>query len=71
MTVTEVYSGASYKVTTDASVTKEILAETAVDITFENTYDSRLNGGSGIVNSFTYDSETKGWIPSQAEDSTP
>lgn len=71
VTVTEVYSGASYKVTTDASVTKEILAETAVDITFENTYDSRLNGGSGIVNSFTYDSETKGWIPSQAEDSTP
>ena len=71
VTVTEIYSGASYKVTTDAAKTVKILAEDAVNVDFENTYDGRLNGGSGVVNSFTYDGETATWIPSQAEDSTP
>ncbi len=71
VTVTEVYSGASYKVTTDAVQTGMIVAEDIISFEFENTYDDRLNGGGGIVNIFTYDSEAEGWIPSQAEDSTP
>lgn len=71
VTVTEVYSGSSYKVTTDAAKTVTIVAEETVSTDFENTCDNRLNGGSGVVNSFTYDSETEEWIPSQAEDSTP
>lgn len=71
VTVTEIYSGASYKVTTDTAKTVKILAEDTVSIDFENTYDQRLNGGTGVVNSFTYDSETDTWIPSQTEDSTP
>lgn len=71
VTVTEVYSGASYKVTTDAAKTVKILAEEAVSTDFENTYDNRLNGGSGVVNSFLYDSETKEWVPVVTEDSTP
>lgn len=71
VTVTEVYSGSSYKVTTDAAKTVTIVAEETVSTDFENTCDNRLNGGSGVVNSFTFDSETEEWIPSQAEDSTP
>ena len=71
VTVTEVYSGASYKVTTDAVQTGQILAEDIISFDFENTYDGGLNGGSGIVNRFTYDSEAESWIPSQSEDSTP
>ena len=71
VTVTEIYSGASYKVTTDAMQKVEIVGGESVITNFENTYDERLNGCSGIVNSFLYDSESDEWIPSQAEDSTP
>ncbi len=71
VTVTEVYSGASYQVTTDPVQTQRIVADDIVSYEFENTYDGRLNGGCGIVNAFTYDSESEGWIPSQTEDSTP
>lgn len=71
VTVTEVYSGASYKATTDAAQTVVIVAEDSVSADFENTYDGGLKGGSGIVNHFRYDSEANEWMPSQAEDSTP
>ena len=71
VTVTEIYSGASYKVTTEAMQKVEIVGGESVITNVENTYDERLNGCSGIVNSFLYDSESDEWIPSQAEDSTP
>ncbi len=71
VTVTEIYSGASYKLTTEPSVTKKIRAGEEAEVTFENTYDYRFNGGSGVVNSFIYDSETKEWQHVQSEDSTP
>jgi len=71
VTVTEVYSGAGYKLTTDAARTLTILAETVVDADFSNTYDKGLNGGTGLVNTFSYNSATKEWTHSAAEDSTP
>ena len=41
------------------------------EVFFSNTYDYRLNGGNGVVNSFLYDSESGSWTHSAAEDSTP
>ena len=46
-------------------------SDDTVSVNFENTYDGRLNAGSGIVNSFLYDSESDQWIPVQTKDSTP
>lgn len=69
--VTEVYSGASYKLTSDAAKTAVISAEdVTASVAFENTYDSRLNGGSGIVNHFAYNSENGEWTHKATEDST-
>jgi len=72
VTVTEIYSGASYELTSEANKTATIVAdEDALEpakVTFSNTYNEKLNGGSGIVNSFTYsDGE---WSHSASEDST-
>lgn len=58
VTVTEVYSGSSYENTGAASQTVEILADgtagSPVQVSFTNTYDHGLNGGSGVVNHFDY-----------------
>lgn len=69
--VTEIYSGASYKITTEAEKQIKIVAEEITAVDFENTYDDRLNGGNGVVNSFLYDSENEKWVPTATEDSTP
>ncbi len=69
--VTEIYSGASYKITTEAEKHIKVVAEEVTAVDFENIYDGRLNGGNGVVNSFLYDSENKEWVPTAAEDSTP
>lgn len=71
VTVTEIYSGASYKITTEAEKQIKIVAEEVTAVDFENTYDDHLNGGNGVVNSFLYDSENENWIPTATEDSTP
>lgn len=75
VTVREVYSGASYKVTSNEAQTKVIYADgedgSPVSVNFSNTYDYRLNGGCSIVNSFRYDNEKESWTHSAAEDSTP
>lgn len=71
VTVTEIYSGASYKVTTEATKSVKIVADDTMVVEFENTYDGGLNGGNGVVNSFLYDSEHEKWIPTITEDSTP
>lgn len=64
VTVTEVYSGASYKLTSENNVTATIVAndekeagqagETAV-VSFTNEHDGRTNGGYGVKNNFKLD----------------
>lgn len=78
VTVTEVYSGASYQLTSDGTQKVIIVAddETSeedepVSVTFANTYDGRSNGGNGVVNSFIYNEENRSWTHSATEDSTP
>lgn len=71
MTVTEVYSGASYKLDSAAEKTVTILADQEVAADFENTYERGLNGGTGLVNRFKYDSQKGEWTYQQTEDSTP
>ena len=61
VTVTEVYSGASYKLTSENKVKATIVAndekeagqagETAV-VSFTNEHDGRTNGGYGVKNNF-------------------
>ena len=63
VTVTEVYSGASYTLKTDSTVTTEIVAKDDVDAThpeakasFTNDFDNHLIvGGISVTNEFTYD----------------
>ena len=77
--VTEVYSGGSYSVTGDETITTTIIAdevvedeireETVAAVTFENEYDGRLNGGSGAVNHFE-EGENGQWTWTWTDDST-
>ena len=60
VTVTEVYSGASYSLTTDATQTVTIPADRVVAVNFTNRYDEMKNGGGSITNHFEYD-EKNGW----------
>lgn len=72
--VTEIYSGASYTLTSDGSYTVTIIADgeegAPATVDFSNTYNYEFNGGNGIVNSFLYDSETDSWTHIATEDST-
>lgn len=79
VTVTEIYTGASYKLTSDSDATKTavIIADgesgSPVTVDFSNTYDGYLNGGNGIVNSFIYSQDAEGkavWSHSAMRDST-
>lgn len=69
--VTEVYSGASYQAVTELRQTTVIAAEgegqNPALVHFENEYDGRPNGGSGIVNHFKYENGV--WTPEQRRDS--
>lgn len=64
VTVTEVYSGASYELTTAASQTVTVIAEgetgNPVTVSFANTYNGENNGGSSIVNHFGYTAPENG-----------
>lgn len=55
VTVTEVYSGASYTGTATTDTTTTIIADNAVNVAFSNAHDNRPNGGYGVVNNFTPD----------------
>lgn len=55
VTVTEVYSGASYRLITEESKTVTIEADAVVQTSFINEYDDTLTYGSGVVNHFDYD----------------
>ena len=68
VTVTEVYSGASYELTSDGTQQTVIAADDTVGVSFENTYDHRNNGGSSVVNRFTYNDGDWDW--EQQKDST-
>ncbi len=55
VTVTEVYSGGSYTAVDKATeFTTTIISEEegTATVTFQNDYDGRLNGGSGVINHF-------------------
>ena len=69
VTVTEVYSGASYELVADNGET-QIIAEDIVNVSFENTYDDGLNGGNGLVNTFTKLESGKFNWAGNADDST-
>lgn len=73
VTVTEIYSGASYELNGNPSQTVIIKAsedgETAgVHVTFANRYNNRLNGGASVVNHFA--NEEGVWTVDQQSDST-
>lgn len=75
--ITEIYTGASYELVSDATKTAMIVANEAegapVTVNFENTYSGNLNGGNGIVNSFIYSQDANGnstWTHSAMSDST-
>lgn len=67
--VTEVYSGANYELTTDAEASTIIIANSEVEVDFSNTHNGGQNGGTGLVNTFTYNDGE--WTHSATEDSTP
>lgn len=52
VTVTEVYSGSSYEITSDPEKAQTIIADQIVSVDFTNDYDERLNGGTSVVNHF-------------------
>lgn len=75
VTVTEIYTGSSYKLESAASLNVTIVADDNTDsddetqvVTFKNTSDGSLNGGCCIVNTYTYDSEGSKWINNQNPD---
>lgn len=65
VTVTELYSGASYTAVSGKERQTVIIAEemegSPVSVSFENEYDNRLNSGSGIVNHFKYEDNAWDW----------
>ncbi len=68
VTVTEIYSGAGYVVTSQKSVTGTISPTEPVKATFVNRYDDELVHGSGILNEFTSDGNG-GWTVENGRDS--
>ena len=54
VTVTEVYSGSSYTLVSSPSQNTAITSDAFAPVNFANTYDGENNGGSSIVNHFTY-----------------
>lgn len=69
VTVTEVYSGASYQAVTNPEQTAVITAGgEPQQVRFENAYDQSPNSGSSIVNHFAYNEGV--WTPEQLTDSS-
>ena len=60
VTVTEVYSGAVYRPTSEVTRDTVIAADEVASVTFTNTYDDENRGGGSVTNHFEYDSES-GW----------
>ena len=62
MTVTEVYAGGSYEVTSSDTVRTKIIAGEKADVNFTNDYSNRLIYGTGVVNHFEYDGTGWKWV---------
>lgn len=60
VTVREVYSGAAYKLVTEASQTATIVANEVASVAFTNDYDDTHRGGGAVTNRFE-DGEDTGW----------
>lgn len=69
VTVTEIYSGASYRLETEPEKTVTVAADEISNVTFRNTYDDELTPGYGVTNHFAYD-EDEGWQWSQLKDNS-
>lgn len=69
VTVTEVYSGASYRLETEPEQTAVIAADDFVTVDFSNAYDDELTPGYGVTNHFDY-SEDEGWQWSALSDNS-
>ncbi len=67
LTVTEVYSGASYTAASDAVQTGILTADETLKVNFSNKYNDELKPGYGVTNHFTYDEEN-GWKWEQLSD---
>ena len=61
VTVTEVYSGAGYRMESAPSVEVEIVAGEQADASFTNDYNDQLIYGTGVVNHFAYDGMGFSW----------
>ncbi len=59
VTVTEVYSGGSYEVTSSPNLETTIVANDKVTVNFTNDYTNTLVYGTGVINHFEYDGT--GW----------
>jgi len=68
VTVTEQYSGASYRLVTEAEQTVTVTAEEIAAVSFTNDYTPSSSVGHGISNHFTYDGETWQWIQSDGDE---
>lgn len=66
VTVTEVYSGASYELTSQPQQQAQITADQVAGVEFSNTYNDELTAGTGAVNQFEYD-ENDGWLWNRLE----
>lgn len=69
VTVTEVYSGASYEPVTSPEGTVTIVADEVMSLDFTNTYSGKIIPGHGVTNRFDYDGD-EGWKWTQLEDSS-
>lgn len=69
VTVTEVYSGASYRLETEPEQTAVIAADEMAAVKFSNAYDEELTPGYGVTNHFEYDEED-GWRWIQEKDNS-
>lgn len=71
ITVTEVYSGASYTATSDAVVSPGVIvADEVLEADFTNTTTGDRKGGFGTCNKFEYSKENQEWSWSRVTDST-
>lgn len=61
ITVTEIYSGASYELTSEPSKTVSIIADQEVHGAFSNAYNGQMNGGSSVVNHFVNNEGVWDW----------
>lgn len=75
VTVTEVYSGASYEVTGSQTQTVTVESSRENAVSFTNAYSGEKQGGTSIVNHFDYTEPGQEggdgkWTPEQQEDSS-